>query len=68
MVRIPIDEQLQCAKRELLLRKNKYPEWVENGRMTENAANQEIACMAAIVHTLERVQRLTIEVGLLPTR
>lgn len=49
-----IQEQLACAKRELELRRRVYPKWVSVKKMTQEKADAEIACMEAIVCTLDR--------------
>lgn len=40
---VSIDEQVQCAKRELGFRQRCYPRWVTEGRMTQAKADKEIA-------------------------
>ena len=47
------EQMLACARRELALRKNVYPGWVNAKRMTVFKAEDEIAAMAAIVRFLE---------------
>lgn len=42
-----------CAKRELDYRRRVYPRWVENKRMTQARADEEIALMAEIVRVLQ---------------
>jgi hypothetical protein len=49
-------DQLASAKRELNMRRNAYPRWVDDGRYTAAHAAREIAAMAAIVATLERLE------------
>lgn len=41
-------EKYECARRELAMRRRVYPKWVESGRMTQETADREIACMAQI--------------------
>jgi hypothetical protein len=48
--------QIACLKREIALRKNCYPRWVQQKRMNAEAANQELAAMTAALHTLLKVQ------------
>lgn len=48
-------EQITCLKREIAMRKNVYPKWVENGRMKQEAADREIATMTDALHTLMRL-------------
>ena len=45
---VTIDRQIECAKRELGMRKRLYPKWVKNERMTQKDADDEIAAMEAI--------------------
>lgn len=47
-------EQLACAKRELALRRNTYPKWVETNRMKQEKMDHEIECMDEICKTIER--------------
>lgn len=47
---------LACARRELALRKNVYPGWVNAKRMTAFKAEDEIRYMDAIVRFLEKQQ------------
>lgn len=42
-------EKLACVKRELMMRRNVYPRWIEHGKITAGKAAHEIACMEAIV-------------------
>lgn len=52
-MKVLIDEQVACAKRELALRRNVYPKRVATGAMKQTEADKETARMAAIVATLE---------------
>lgn len=54
---VPIDVQITSAKRELRLRRNVYPKWIESRRMSEATANLEIASMEAIIETLEAMEK-----------
>jgi hypothetical protein len=55
---VPMDDMIGCANRELVLRKRVYPQWVANGRMTQEKADKEIAAMAAILdHLLKAAGR-----------
>ena len=53
MTTITITAQLAAAKRELAMRRRVYPRWIAQQRMSEATAHHEIACMQAIVDTLE---------------
>lgn len=50
---ITITDQLASAKRELRMRRRVYPQWVASKRLHQDTADHEIACMEAIVATLE---------------
>jgi hypothetical protein len=50
---ITIADKLACAERELALRQNVYPRWVEQNRMSAGRAAREIAVMQAIVRDYE---------------
>lgn len=51
-----LTEQFDCARRELALRRNAYPRWVQSGRMAPDKAQHEIECMEAIVATLQKAK------------
>lgn len=55
---ISLVEMLACARRELALRTNVYPRWIQAGRMTQEKAKHEIDCMAAIVNQIEKCRLL----------
>jgi hypothetical protein len=46
-------DKLACAKRELAMRKNAYPRWVAQNKMSAGKAAHEIACMQAIIADYE---------------
>jgi hypothetical protein len=49
-----IHAQIVAAKRELRLRQQLYPKWVERGTLRPESAEHELAAMHAIIGTLER--------------
>lgn len=49
---------IDCARRELALRRRCYPGWVKQSRMDEAKAGHEIACMERIVERLEMLENL----------
>lgn len=53
---VTIDRQIQAARRELGMRRGAYPRFVAIGKMSQQAADGEIAAMQAIIETLERVR------------
>jgi hypothetical protein len=55
---ISLEQQVACARRELALRRNVYPKWIESRKMTSEKAKWEIDTMEAIVATLEKMKTL----------
>lgn len=51
-----IAQQITCVRRELAMRKNVYPKWVQSGRMKAEAADHEIHCLQAVHDTLTELQ------------
>lgn len=52
---VSLQDQLECAKRELAMRRRVYPKFVDSGRMTPRSAEREIRAMSAIVDTLVKL-------------
>lgn len=50
-----LPELIAAAKRELALRRNVYPGWIDRGKLKPEKAEHEIDCMAGIVEALEAV-------------
>ena len=46
---ITASDKLSCVQRELKMRRQLYPRWVEEGKMSEGAAAHQLACMEDIV-------------------
>jgi hypothetical protein len=55
--RVPIEQQIACVKRELMLRRRNYPKWVAAGTMTEQRAHEQIELMEAVHDELERIRK-----------
>jgi hypothetical protein len=49
---------LACARRELALRRNVYPRWIQAGRLSPEKATFEIECMEQICTVLEKYKML----------
>lgn len=47
-----IAELAKCARREAAMRQRVYPRWVASGKMTQQQAEHETACMDAIAKML----------------
>jgi len=41
-------DKLKCIKRELAMRERAYPRWVQQNKITQNEANEQIAIMKEI--------------------
>lgn len=52
-----IDEQIKCVLRELALREAVYARHVSEGKMQHTVATHELACMRAVLTTLEDVKK-----------
>ena len=52
---ITIEEQIACIERELGMRVKLYPRWVKSGKLTQAAADEELARMRAVLLTLQRL-------------
>lgn len=48
-----IAQQIACVKREIRMREKVYPRWVARGTMDQPHADKELACMRAVLGTLE---------------
>lgn len=57
MPHIPLDQQIREVKRELGYRARVYPNLVSRGKLTQVAADGNVARMEAVLATLEEVAR-----------
>lgn len=64
-MKVSLQDQLKCVKREAAMRRNVYPKWVASGKWTQEQANREIAAMDAVVETIQRRLSLAVEEGCL---
>lgn len=53
---VSIEDQIREVAREIAMRRNVYPKWVEGKRMKQEAADRQIANMEAVIETLKKVQ------------
>ena len=51
-----ITEQIACVKRELAMREQLYPRWVQAEKMSTTKALDEIHCMRDVLATLQRIE------------
>jgi hypothetical protein len=50
------EELIRCVGRELGMRRAAYPKWVKSGRMKQEDADHEIACMDELYKMLKEQQ------------
>ena len=55
-VKEQITKWKNCVGRELGVRKNVYPKWVNNGRMTQKKADEEINTMREIYEYFKELE------------
>jgi len=51
-----IDTKIKCIKNEIHRRKKCYPMIIENGKMTQEYADQEIEVMRQVLQTLTQLK------------
>ena len=56
-----IEEQIKCVKREYQRRKRLFPKLVEDGKMSRDRSQAEIARMQAVMETLSQLRALAGE-------
>lgn len=49
---ITIEDQIACVRREIGFRQRLYPRWVKQEKLTQAAADRELAMMQAVFQTL----------------
>lgn len=54
---ITINAQIKCVERELRFRAKVYVRLVEQGQLTQQKSDYEMAAMAAVLDTLKRMQK-----------
>ena len=61
-IKMTLDEQIKCVKREIDYRKRLYPVWVQNGKMTQNDANYQIECMECVLNSLVVLHKFQLDI------
>jgi len=51
-----IDDQIACVLREIRMRERVYPRWIAAGKLSAEKSATELACMNAVLATLQRVR------------
>lgn len=51
---ITLDAQVKEIEREIALRRRVYPRWIEAGKLSQTAADRQIAVMEAVAATLRK--------------
>lgn len=54
---VPIEAQVRCVERELRLRQEHYPRWIQKGKLREAKAREELEAMEAVLETLREVEQ-----------
>jgi hypothetical protein len=55
--------QVQCVRREIAMRNRVYARRVQDGKMSQATADKELAEMAAVYETLQRLERAEAELA-----
>lgn len=66
-MKITLDQQIKCVRREIALRERVYPKWVREGKKKPYDAAFEIAAMKAVLKTLEDYDRVCSHASALET-
>ena len=53
-----IDIKFECVRREIRRRKKYYPVLVDEGKMTKEETDQELATMQAVMETLTQLKSI----------
>jgi len=53
---ISIEDQIAAVRREIAMRERVYDSWVRSGKMKRGKADYEIACMKAVLATLQEIE------------
>lgn len=51
---VSLEDQIEELKRELAKRREVYPRWVEQGKLSFPLSEHRIKCLAAAIETLEQ--------------
>lgn len=51
---VTLSQAIECAQRELRIRRKVYPSWVRKQQMSQATADYEIAAMEGVIHYLEK--------------
>jgi uncharacterized Zn finger protein (UPF0148 family) len=54
---VTLERQVAEVRRELGMRRRKYPEWVAAARMTQAQADERLQAMEAVLATLEDLRK-----------
>jgi hypothetical protein len=53
---VSLERQIECVRREIRIRQQTYPTKVARRRMSQHHADEELACMKAVMATLIAMQ------------
>lgn len=57
-------QQIACVKREIAMRERVYSRRVADGKMKQQDADREIEAMRAVLETVEKVERVSKQLGI----
>ena len=57
-------QQIACVKREIAMRERVYSRRVADGKMKQQDADREIEAMRAFLETVEKVERVSKQLGI----
>ena len=57
MSKFTLQQQIECVKREISMRKRVYPNWIGAKKLKQEKADYEIACMESVLLTLENLNK-----------
>lgn len=60
---VPLEAQISEVKRELRIRGDFYPRWIEAGKIKKHEADERMLAMRAVLETLLHVELERLEKG-----
>lgn len=63
-IAVTLTQQIASVERELNMRRNCYPRWIEKGTMSKSKADDEIRNMTAVLQTLKDFKEENEERGI----
>jgi len=54
---VPLDLQIACVEREIRMREQVYPRWIDQKKLRQATADRELAQMRAVLATLQSLKK-----------